>query len=147
MEVINIINRFEDSMEEASNLPFSNKKILDRDMIMVFLEELRCNIPEDIKKAVWIQDERAKILADTRAERERLLAETQELVSQMVADHEIVRQAQDKSREMLDEAAETSMNVKNGAKEYANRILEDIEIRLHTKLEEIDKDKRELQKY
>lgn len=147
MEVINIINKFEDAMEEASTLPFSSKKIIDKDLIEAFLEEIRCHLPEDIKKAKWIQDERTKILADTKAERERILLDTQETVTQMVADHEIVRIAQEDARQKIEEATEKAMRIESGAKQYASGILDEMQHKLQMKLEEIEKNKRELENF
>jgi len=147
VEVISIINRFEDSIEEATTLPFSSKKILDRDLIESFLEEIRCHLPEDIKKAKWIQDERTKILSDTKAERERILAETQEHVKQMVDESEIVREAQENARRIIDDATEKALGIRSGAKEYASGILDDMENKLQTKIEEIEMNRRELLKF
>ena len=147
MEVISVINKFEDTIEEASTLPFSSKKILDKEVLETFLEEIRCHLPEDIKKAKWIQDKRTEILADTNNERAKIIAEAQDEAKRLVDESEIVREAMENARRIIDEANEKAAGIKSGAKEYANEILGELGLNLKSKLEEVETNRRELSQF
>lgn len=147
MEVINILNKFEDEIEEAPSIPFSNKKLLDKEMVEEFIAEMRANLPEDIKKAKWIQEERAKILSESKAERERILEEANEERLQLIDESVIVAEAQEQAKRIIEEANSKAINIRMGAKEYVDGILMEMSNMLNQKIEEIEINRRELEKY
>lgn len=147
MEVMNILNKFEDEIEEAASIPFSNKKIFDKELIEEFIAEMRANLPEDIKKAKWIQDERAKILSDSKAERERIIEDANDEKCRLIDDNVIVYESQEQARRIIDEANLKAISIRTGAKDYVDGILEEMNHMLTRKLEEVEVNRRELEKY
>ena len=56
MEILELIDRIEDLVEESSSLPFSKKVMVDSEALFFILKEMRENIPEEIKQAEWIHE-------------------------------------------------------------------------------------------
>ena len=75
MEIFDVIDQLEDIMETSFTVPLIRKSLVDKTEIMELLGELRLRLPEDLKQAKWVKDEREKILADGRKEAERRIAE------------------------------------------------------------------------
>ncbi len=83
MRVLILLNELEDKMESASTVPLTGKTIIDRDDILDILNEIRLQLPDEIKQAKWIKEERGKILNDAQEEAKRVVQNAQN-ESQMI---------------------------------------------------------------
>ena len=71
MEFLSLVNMIEELVENASGVPFSGKCMLDRDEMLDLIRELKERLPEDIKQARWIKEERNKIISEAQREASR----------------------------------------------------------------------------
>ena len=58
MEIFTLLETLEDIMEKSRNVPFSNKCIVDKEEILDIIKEIRLKLPEEIKQAKWVKEER-----------------------------------------------------------------------------------------
>jgi len=103
---------------------------VDKEAIYDLLDQMRATIPEEIKQARWIVKERQEMLAEARREAERILKEARERQDRLVSEEEITKQAERAAEEILDEARAREREIRLGAEDYADEILNTLEVNL-----------------
>ena len=103
MEVFTLLDTLEEMLDEKKSIPFTNnnKVIVDRDEILDLIKEIRLKMPEELKQAKWVKEERTKILVEAQKEAEDIVKEAENRIIAMVDENEITRKAyEQKSTQM-----------------------------------------------
>jgi hypothetical protein len=87
---------------------------------------IRSTLPDEVRTANRIMQERERILESAAAERQRL-EEAREQAALLVANDEIVRRATARAEEITQRANAQAADVRRGAEEYAVRALANLE--------------------
>ncbi len=144
MEIFTLLEELEDIMEKSRSVPFSNKCIVDKEQILDIIKEIRLKLPEEIKQAKWIKEERQRILVEAQNEANDIIKEAENRIISMIDEHEITRKAYEKKVEIIETANEMSREIKNGTEEYADGVLAGIEVALEDALRVIKNNRKEL---
>ncbi|MBQ4482216.1 MAG: ATPase [Lachnospiraceae bacterium] len=101
---------------------FSNKEniIVNKDDIYDLLEELKNNIPEEIKHSRQIVANRDAILDNAKSNAEALLAKAEQKQGELVEKNEIMQQAYAQAQEVVNQANMNAMELLNQATSEAN---------------------------
>ena len=54
MDVLNLLEKMEDIVEDASKLPLSNKIMIDKEEILEVINDIRLKLPDEINRASWV---------------------------------------------------------------------------------------------
>ncbi len=146
MEIFDVIDQIEDIVENSFTLPIFRKTLIDRDDIMELLSDLRLRLPEDLKQAKWLKDERSGIIASAHQEATNIVKDAEEKVAQMVEEHEITKKAYDQANEIITNAQKNAREIRLGARQYAENLLTSLEERLIRQAEEIKAGREELRR-
>ena len=130
MEVLELIDTLHDLLRDAKHVPLSSEMRVDKEKLNGLLNQLRATIPEEIKEARWIVNERQELLAAAAREAERILGEAQQLQAQLVAEHHRTGEAELASEEIIDDARAEEREIRLGAEDYADEILSTFETNL-----------------
>lgn len=130
IEIQLLIDRLEALLIESRQIPFTSSVMIDRDRCFDLINQMRISIPEEIKKAKRVQQERERVIAQANEEAERITALAREQASKLVTGHEIMSQAESRIDAVMDRAKREAENVRNGADEYAMSVLSELEKRL-----------------
>ncbi len=95
---------------------------------------MRISIPEEVRKAKRMQQERERIIAHANEEAERIIALARAEAAALVNEHEIAEQASRASEARLDETEREAQEVRSGADEYALGVLRELEDHLAQQL-------------
>ena len=136
MEIFTLLETLEDIMEKSRNVPFSTKCVVDREEILEIIKEIRLKLPDEIKQAKWIKEERQRILD--------IIKEAENRIISMIDEHEITKKAYEKKVEIIETANEMSREIKSGTEEYADGVLAGIEVALEDALKIIQNNRKEL---
>ena len=69
MEILRLLDEFENTIEECSRIPMTGKLIIHEDTLYNFLDRLRGVVPDSIQKADWIMREKERLIEErTKAE-------------------------------------------------------------------------------
>ena len=60
---------------------------------MELIKEIRLKMPEDLKQAKWVREERERILEEARKEAEDVVKEAENRIIAMIDEHEITKKA------------------------------------------------------
>lgn len=130
IEIQLLIDRLEALLIESRQIPFTSSVMIDRDRCFDLINQMRISIPEEIKKAKRVQQERERVIAQANEEAERITALAREQASKLVTGHEIMSQAESRIDVVMDRAKREAESVRSGADEYAMSVLSELEKRL-----------------
>ena len=134
------LDKMDDLLEEAWNLPFTGgKRMIDIEKMRELIDEVRLNIPHEIKEAKAIVADRKDILEDAQKEAEDIIKKAELKAKQLISDEEIIRTAKEKSSTMLTEAAQKTKEMQRAAVDFSEQRLLECEDALATALSEVKK--------
>ena len=138
MEIFNLLESIEEVLENSRKIPLVHKNIVDKDEIIELVQEIRLKLPDELKQAKWVKEERARIIQEAKKEGEDIVKEAENRIIAMIDEHEITRKAYDEKQRILDNANEMAKEMSEGTKEYADNILAEIESTISSLKENID---------
>ena len=127
MEIFTLLETLEDIMERSKNIPFTEKGIVEKDEILEIIKEIRLKLPDELKQAKWVKEERNRILEEAKKEADGIVREAENRIIAMIDEHEITRKAYDQKAEIIETANEMSREISKGTKDYADAILANLE--------------------
>ncbi len=130
MEILKIIDLLEDKVEQAKSIPLMNRAMVDKEELLSNIEELRLNIPEDMKQARLIKDERKRILAEAQAEADEIVKNAKIKVEKMIDEHEITKKAYEQANQIIAAAQKNSRELRMGARQYVDSLFADTDAKL-----------------
>lgn len=145
MEIFTLLETIEEMLENSKSIPFSNKGVVDKEEMLEIIKEIRLKLPEELKQAKWVKEERQRILVEAQKEADDIVKEAENRIISMIDEHEITRKAYEQKAEIIETANEMSREISKGTKDYADSILQNIEIALENALDTIKNNRRELQ--
>ena len=144
MEIFTLLETIEDMLERSKSIPFSTKAIVDKEELLEIIKEIRLKLPEELKQAKWVKEERQRILVEAQKEADGIVKEAENRIISMIDEHEITRKAYEQKAEIIETANEMSREISKGTKEYADNILQGIEVALSDALKTVQNNRNEL---
>lgn len=123
MDVLRLIDEIEDIVEAGSGLPFSNKVMVDQAEILEIVKEIRIKLPDEIKQAAWIKEERQRILAEAQKDADTLMKDAEFRLEELIDQNEITKKASNRAEELITKAQVNAKEIRLGAIEYADSLL------------------------
>ena len=128
MNIEEILDMLDDLLDKSWSLPLTNgRTIVDDEKIRELLDDIRMNLPSEIKQAKAIVADRAEILSDANKEAESIIRKAEDRARAMLAQDTTVKQAQQKANEILAQANQRSKELRNASQEYSDDILKQTE--------------------
>ncbi|ADU74051.1 hypothetical protein M972_111028 [Acetivibrio thermocellus AD2] len=144
MEMLSILETLEDLVEKSVTVPFSGKCLVDKEEILEIIKEIRLKLPDDIKQAKWIKEERQRILLEAQKEANNIIKDAENKIASLIDEHEITKKAYEQSNEIISNAQKNAREIRLGTKEYADSILSKVEQILEETLQVIRENREEL---
>ena len=144
MEIFTLLETLEECLERAKNIPFTQKGIVDKGEILDIIKEIRLKLPDELKQAKWVKEERGRILVEAQKEADGIVKEAENRIISMIDEHEITRKAYEQKAQIIETANEMSREISKGTKEYADNILEKVEGVLQEALKTVENNRKEL---
>ena len=144
MEVLTLLETLEEMLDRSSGIPLTKKTLVDKDAMIDVVNEIKQKLPDELKQAKWVKEERQKILVDAQKEANQLIKEAENRIIGMIDEHEITKKAYEQKAEIIDSANAFSKDLINGTKKYADEILAELEANLQQKLDVIKENRSEL---
>ena len=144
MEVLQIIDEFDDLVEKSFNI--FGFAVVNKEELLAMADEIRLKLPEELKQARWVKEERQRIINEAQAEAEKIVKDAQDRVIALIDEHEITKSAKEKSEAILTEARRQEAEMQRNAVMYADSIMEKIDKTTSVVLDEIRESRRQLKK-
>lgn len=144
MELFTLLETLEETLENSKTVPFSGKCIVEKEEILDIIKEIRLKLPDELKQAKWVKEERQRILVEAQKEADDIVKEAENRIISMIDEHEITRKAYEQKAQIIETANEMSREISKGTKDYADNLLEKIEVVLEEALKTIQNNRKEL---
>ena len=119
-----ILEQLEDMLDAAWAMPLSGGKVVvDGDKVREFLDDIRANLPSEIRQARAIVNDRTEIVNNAKKEAEDIIRNAEERRNQILSHEEIVVQAQERANEIHAQTQKRARDMRRTAQEYAEEVL------------------------
>lgn len=124
MNIDELLDLMEETLEDATGLPFAGgKRVVDIDKLQDIIDEVRLNLPTEVRQARAIVNDRADIVADAKREAEALVRKAEERARILVGEQEIVKAAQQRAAEIVGGAQIQAREMRTTVTEYCENML------------------------
>jgi cell division septum initiation protein DivIVA len=139
IDILTLIERLEKLQEDAKpQLLRPGRICVDEQEFTGIVEQLRFVLPDEIKNAKRILQQRDKILSDAQAEADRIRAEAQREAEKLLAqarEHArylierdgLLDEAKREAERIIGEARQEAERIREGADDYSRQVLLDLE--------------------
>ncbi|WP_290773393.1 hypothetical protein [Anaerofustis sp.] len=144
MKVLELLDKLQDLVENGATVPFSTKIIVDPDEVLDLLDEVRAEMPGDLKDAIRINEQEKMIIGNAEREANKIMNAAERKVKELIDSDEITRSAYNKAQDMLKKANSESLNMRIGSIEYSAAMLKDLQDKLRDMMNTVEDNKIEL---
>ncbi|WP_294496202.1 ATPase [uncultured Gemmiger sp.] len=128
MNVDELLDLMEETLEEGTAMPFSaGKRVVDVDKMRDIIDDVRANLPDEMRQSKKIVEDRERIVQDARKEADSIIKQAEDRAKVLTSDQEITKRAQKRAVEILTTAQNQSREISKSATNYCETILKNTE--------------------
>ena len=139
MDPLDRIDEIIAMVEGARSMPMSRNCIVDRGEMIGALEQLRTELPAELRRAGALLEERDKIIEAGQREAERIVSEGEAEHARLVSINEIVVSAEHESSRIIGEARAEAQRLRDEVDDYVDTALANFEQLLTRSLASIER--------
>ena len=125
-----LVDRLEAVINGGWRMPMTTRVQIDEREALDVLDLMRTTVPEEIKQARRVNQEREKILAQAQTEANRLVSQAQERAERLIADDNISLAAQERAHQVVEQARAEAEEIRREADQYALDLLDRLDSEL-----------------
>lgn len=144
MNLIILLDQVESMLESCPRVPLTGKVMVNADELLDLVDQLRGALPEEVKRAEWIAQEKERLLRDTQEEAARMIKQAEDYAKKLLEENELVSEAKAEAQRIIREAQVRANELSGGAADYADRVLNDLSSHLEHTLKVVLKGREEL---
>jgi cell division septum initiation protein DivIVA len=144
VDILYLLDQLEEVLQSGSRLPFTSRTLVDEQEMLDILDQIRLAIPDEIKAARRLNQDRDQLLDEARSEADRLLRDADAQAAGRVSEHALVRAAESRAAEIESRALTSAERVRAEAETYAYRMLERVRGQIEQVSQTLDRGLREL---
>ena len=145
MDILYLLDQLEEVLGAGSRVPLTSRTLVDEQEILDIVDQIRVSIPDEIKAARRVTDERDQVIADAHAEADRILRDADAQAAERVGEHHLVRAAEMRAADIEDRALQQATDIRHEADAYAHRVLQKLRDQLGQLETTVDRGITELQ--
>ncbi|MGN0113814.1 MAG: ATPase [Acutalibacteraceae bacterium] len=138
MSVEELLDELDEALDNAMKLP-GKKGLVDLERTSVIVDDIRLNLPQEIKKSKSIVAEKADIISTAKREAEAIIKAAEDKARALVAQEEITRLAQVKASEIVNAAQLKSRDMRRAAQDFVDDLMKRTDESVTQNLAEIRK--------
>lgn len=133
-----LVTTLYEMIQDAGGIPLmSDRCVIEREKALDILDEIRANIPSDLKMAREIVEKRNEVITAGKREAEVIRKQAEELARQKVSDNDIMNEARHRSAEMISTAESRAKELMGAANAYCDDAMKRTEEAIAQALEEV----------
>ncbi len=124
IDIMDLIDDLEAVINESKGtlMGGDQKKVIETDALFEIIDEMRANYPDELRSAKRTLKERDEMLQAAEVEANRIINDAKEQALIIAGDQEIVRLAQQRADEIMEQAREMERETRYGAEDYADQV-------------------------
>lgn len=145
MSIDEILEEMDELLDKASSMPFvAHKKVIDGERMRELINDVRLNMPHELKEAKKIEFDCQRILNEAKLNAESIIRKAEERAAQIVSREAIMMEAKKKAMDMLTKAQAAAKNLQQNAAVSVAKMLNDTENHYSRNLQNIKMVKQKL---
>ena len=124
MTIDEILNEMDETLEESINLPFSGgKRMVDVERIRELMNDIKLNLPDEVRQAKAIVKDRTEIVANAKKEADGIIRHAEERAAVMVSQAEVVKASEARAGEIIATAQQQGRDLRKQILDYCETML------------------------
>ena len=138
MNIEELLEQFDEVLDSGIKIP-GKKTLVDVEKLRAVVDDIRLNIPNEIRQARGIVADRTDIITTAKREADGIIRNAEERAKELVAQEEIVKMSQEKATEIIANAQAKSKEMRRAAQDFVDDIMRRADEGLTATLGEIRK--------
>ena len=143
-DILDIIDDLMVHLHEAKSMPLSSSALVDRDMFLSRLEQLRASLPDELRAARWMVREREAFISRTNEKAREIVTKAREEADELVAESSIVAEAVEEANILVRRAEGEARRMRLEAEDHIEKSLQKVESELTGLASEVQRSRQEL---
>ena len=128
MDIQHLLDRLEALLSDSRRI--GGKLIVDAQRSWDLIDQMRISVPEEVKQAQRVNQERDRIIAQAKEEAGRIVELARQEAAKLTEEHRIAQQAQELAATIEARARREAQNVQREADEYVMDVLTQLDVDL-----------------
>jgi hypothetical protein len=137
MDILHLVDRLEELINQSRSIPFTHNVIVDEDRMLDLIDQMRVAIPEEVKKSQQVLAQKDRVMAQAKEEADRTLSIAKEKSEKLADRDSVVQDARKKASFIEAEAEMKAKKTQSEADEYVAETLTNLEIALERVLNQV----------
>lgn len=121
MNVEDLLDQIEEMVDKSWSL--GGKHFVDSDKVKSIIEDIRMNMPDEVRQAKAIASDRVRIMEEAKKEAAAIKQKAEDQARMMTSKDEIVKNAQSIANDILSQAQAKSLEVRRAATEFVDNLM------------------------
>lgn len=144
-DIMFLVDRLEALANTSRRVPLSSRIMLEEEEVLAIAEQMRQAIPNELKQARKVLQDREQILKSAQAEAEKIVTMARERAEYMINQEGVFHLAKERGEQMLSDAQRDAQTTRQEIEQYAIEVLGNLEQQLQLQLHQIRNGLQELQ--
>lgn len=145
MDILHLVDRLESLITQGHLIPLTVYRLVDEDRALELIDQMRISVPDEIKKAKRIHQERDRIIAQAHEESSRLVELAQKEAGELTERDAISSAAERRAVTIIERAQRDAQTIKLESDEYVTQVLSELEAHLMRSLTVVQNGLRKLE--
>lgn len=142
-KVDEILDELDEVLDKAKPFPFGGGKyIADVERLRELVNDVRLNMPYEIKEARIVAFDRDRVLNEAKAKAESIVSQAEKRAAIIASETAIVKEAKKMAVDVLKKAQNNANEVKRAANEYVDNLMNNTEKFMNLSLQDVKKQKQ-----
>lgn len=128
MNIDEILDEMDELLDKSHAVPFApHKNLIDGERLRELINDVRLNIPQEIKRAKLIDYDCNRIMKEAEAKAESTVRRAEERAKSILSEESIVKEARKQANDMLLKSKTMSNEVKKAINSYVDERMTEVE--------------------
>lgn len=138
MNIEEILDMLDELLDRAWSVPLTGGRcVVDAEKVRDLIDDVRLNMPGEVKQAKAIVADRAEIISVAKKEAESIVQKAEDRARALLNQEEILKQATAKANEIVAQAQAKSREMRNASQDFTDNVLKQTEETLAQSLTEV----------
>ncbi len=143
MSIEELLEQLDEALDSGVKMP-GKRTIVSVDKLRAVIDDIRLNIPSEIKQARGIVADRADIITNAKREADGIIRNAEERANALVSQEAITKASREKASEIIANAQAKSREMRKAAQDFVDDIMRRADEGLTANLGEIRKTRASL---
>ena len=144
MDTRKLLEELENVINNASEVPLTNKKLVDKDEIERLIDAINQSLPNELESARRIVADKERIMLVAEKKAEDTVAQAKDYIARITEESELVKQAQERANEVISSANKSADELRTSSVTYATDVLKYVETNMENVLDSLKKNRQSL---